>query len=742
MPHDDFKVPNIRRRPDRVSQEQWERFVVGLFPKLTTTTHQLVPVASGSAAMQFDVVPMLPGDHSSPAQHDVQRAVHRVVLRGDRHADMRGDSHCTCPAFRYGVYGTCSHLLFARSQCDGSISNLPIPTYSEIFVRHGLKREIVFRPAPDAPRIVLKAARSCFDARGLLSFERHPALKTLIERTADCRHELRIDNDVFARLAFEMQQRERHRKIMTMFRRGVHSSAFDSLLTTPLAAYQREAALNAAVTGRFLLFDSPGLGRRRTAVAAAEILAQTVGVQRVFVLTNTPTLHTWLAELQQSTSRQSQVIFGSSAKRAGRYNADVQYSVACYDDLKDDLAVITGRMKPGLIILDETHTLKRHGAETARIVRRLESEYLFILSGAAPARVPGPFVSFVDMIDRHRTGLLDNFLARHQQFDLRNNSVSYANMGNVANTLPQHFRRFESSEYRRSLPELITHDRFLPLTETQAKRHADLQNRLFHLASGFGLQKRRQASEVGFQESDSELLPEVRSLKSEAFVALHEIQATIAEMLRVANDMICCRPEIGNLPGGNLTVGCKIDTMFDLLQEHLESPQVKAVVFAHDVKLLQSARAKLAGSPVECGLIDRYMPAYEQKDANMRFQREPNCRVVFVSDGAASRLVFRNVQLVIHLDFPWDADRIRQRQTHIEPHPVLRPCHAYQLISYGTVEHWLAKLRGGHELFIESDLRDGHSVVLLDEPNRVQFIEHVLTMLEQVKEPPMVIPAG
>jgi len=47
-------------------------------------------------------------------------------------------------------------------------------------------------------------------------------------------------------------------------------------------------------------------------------------------------------------------------------------------------------------------------------------------------------------------------------------------------------------------------------------------------------------------------------------------------------------------------------------------------------------------------------------------------------------------------------------------------------------------LQGDHELFSDTDLRDGRSVVLLDETGRVKFFEHVNALLEQVKEPPMV----
>ena len=742
--HDNVTVPKIRRCPRHISQEQWEQYVESLFPKYSIATHKLVQITTDSAVVQFDVMPLLGGESNA--------MTHRVVIRGQQ----RGDSHCTCAAFRFGIYGTCPHIMFAISQLrqhnDAGLLS-PNRPYSEIFVRHGLKSEIVFRASPDAPRAVHKVARSCFDSNGILRFDYLTNLKMLISRAADYQHELLTDNEVFERIAFLSQQKERHRQIIATFRNSVHSRAFDALLHAPLATYQREAALNAAIAGRFLLFDSPGLGRRRTAIAAAEILAQTVGIRRVLVLTNTPTLHTWQLELQQSTAQKSLVIWGNPAKRCELYDANVQYMVARYDDLQTDIDVIIGRMKPDLILLDETHTLKQRGAKTARIVRRLESEHLFILSGADPVRVPGPFVSFVDMIDRHRTGLLDDFLLHHQQFDLQKNTVNYANMSRVSKILPQHFRRFESAEYRRSLPDLIEHDRFLPLTESQAEHHADLQSRLFHLVmpwrNAIAAYKKRlhEKNAVSQEQVDNQVAEQSTGDTSKhgqnlkpvvvPINTLHETQTVIAGMLRATNDMSLVDPVQSS--------GCKLETMFDLLQEHLELPHVKAVVFSHESRLLRAAKNLLAKTPVKCGMIDRYTPLSEQKHAGARFFQEPNFRVLFVGDGVSERLTLRNVQLIIHLDLPWDADWMRLRHANISVHPMFRPCHAYRLISYGTIEHWLAKLallasqHIGHELFLAGDLRDGQSITLLDEPDRTKIFEHVIALLEQVKEPPMVL---
>ncbi|MDR1384499.1 MAG: hypothetical protein LBJ67_11755 [Planctomycetaceae bacterium] len=876
---DDTSVPKIRQRPPQVSESEWKDFVAGLFPPLTSATHQLVPADSlelaadsgrlsaealelsadslglsadslglSTASLEwseesgrlFDVIPLAQNTvplaqntapltqnaapNSQGAENPSARR-HRVLLRGTYDANPLGECRCDCDAFRYGVYGVCPHILFALSQNNAESSFSREQPFSEIFLRHGLRKEIVFHAAYNIPRLVSKAAKSCFHSDGTLRLNDYSLLKTLIRRAAECRHELKIDNDVFAHLATALQQEERSHKITALFKRGAHSPRFETLLAQPLAAYQRDAAIQAALSGRFLLFDSSGLGKRRTAVAAAEILAETSGIARVLILTNTATLQTWRLELQQSlpqnhpatqsqssphghpaTPRQSppqsqsslshsqsslsqsqssppqsqssppsrpatlrqspptsQIIFGNPAKRAEQYGATTFYNIARYDDMPDDADAIVSRMRPDLVILDETHTLKRHGAEIARMVRRLESEFLFILSAADPVKIPGALMSFVDMIDRQRTGLLESFLRQHQQFDPNANQVRYVNMRRVAKTLPKHFRRLESAEYRRSLSALILHERYLPLNESQAKRHADLQSQWFRLLTPWkhsatesrapnaapstpqaapstpqtvpstqqtapstpqAVPSTQQAAAIKTAASPPPRDPVNNTAKTPPplvpFPTLQKIQSLTTEMLLTANGVY------------------KIDAMYDLLLEQLETPHGKAVVFAHDLRLLRLAEKKLESAPFDCGLLDRFMSLSEQKTVYEKFLQNANCRVLLLHDGVSEQLVFRQTQLAIELDFPPDFRQVSARRSRLLPHDTFRPCHVYPLISYGTIEHWFAKLHRNTEPLKADNPPEQLSVTLMTEQERIRYFARIVALSEQSGEPPMV----
>src|SRR5439155_781854 len=72
------------------------------------------------------------------------------------------------------------------------------------------------------------------------------------------------------------------------FSRGIRSSAFAGLIRARLYDYQREGALFAARAGRCLIADEMGLGKTLEAIAAAEILARHVGLERVLVVCPTP----------------------------------------------------------------------------------------------------------------------------------------------------------------------------------------------------------------------------------------------------------------------------------------------------------------------------------------------------------------------------------------------------------------------------------------------------------------------
>ncbi|MCL2349276.1 MAG: DEAD/DEAH box helicase [Planctomycetaceae bacterium] len=787
----DLPVPKIRRCPDSYPADEWRRFVKELFPELPSSNHQAVRVGYDPTTPLYDVI-RYKNEKSSEKSPELAENTplfscetivekHRVLIRNDQ----PGENRCDCTAFRSGVYGTCSHIHFVLDQLrnehgDSWNALFQERSYSEIFLKHGLVREIVFRDSPEIPKNVRKWANRCFDANGRLRFDQAGQLKMLLQQADHERHEIRVDDDVFGQIARRLQQQNRKQDILALFPKGASSHPLDALLKIPLAAYQREAAMNAAIAGRFLLFDMAGFGKRQTAVATSEILTNVSHVGKVLILTNTATMHTWSNVLRQAVNRESLVVFGSPQRRAESWSSKSHYLIARYDDLIEDADQIIARWQPELLILDEAHTLKKHGTETARMVRRLDTEHLLILSGIDPSRMPGPFLSFVDMIDSHRSGILETFLERHQIFNPDDDQIQYVNMGRVGMSLPNHFRRRETRHEKKSLPLLVEHERFLPITEEQAKHHADLQSQLFRIAlplrdmfaprqtagDPVSQVKTSRRSMTHFFGRLTESLPDKVPLEDmpgdrepdenaegnaaakessisnpeSAFpdlpvTVLYRLQTLIDEMLRTSNDMALVDPVSAS--------GCKSEVMLEVLRELLETGPVKAVVFANEPEMLFLA-AKYFEEHASFGhvVIDQGMTPHRQKASIHTFQCDENCRILFATDGVLGRLTFHQVSLLLNLDRPWNLDGVKQRLSHVTTGGTLRPLHVYHLVSCGTIEHALAKLSGQKPPLTATNMSVNRSVVLLDAQERLEYFKQIAAMLDLFETPPMVIKSG
>lgn len=77
------------------------------------------------------------------------------------------------------------------------------PRYSELYLRHGDKRAVHFRPGTDCPSSVLKAAGLLFDlgGDGLLAASRFQELKRFLRAVAKTGHDLRVYGDVLNLIA-------------------------------------------------------------------------------------------------------------------------------------------------------------------------------------------------------------------------------------------------------------------------------------------------------------------------------------------------------------------------------------------------------------------------------------------------------------------------------------------------------------------------------------------------------------
>jgi len=116
---------------------------------------------------------------------------------------------------------------------------------------------------------------------------------TFMRKAGAIKHDLRCYDDTIEFIAQVRDQALLKKRIEKAFPSGASSAAFRKLLKVSLYPYQREGTLFAAKAGRSLIADDMGLGKTIQAIAAVEILAGTVGLERVLIISPTSLKHQW-----------------------------------------------------------------------------------------------------------------------------------------------------------------------------------------------------------------------------------------------------------------------------------------------------------------------------------------------------------------------------------------------------------------------------------------------------------------
>jgi len=182
---------------------------------------------------------------------------YRVAIRGER----PGDNFCSCPDFAVNTLGTCKHIEFtlvklkrtrgARTAFAGGFH----PAYSEVYLRYGLKREVIFAPGIGCPQRVLDLTARYFDENGILRPQAYSQFDAFLREAGQDGHELRCYEDAIGFVAQVRDEVKRRELIDEAFSQDADGRAFEKLLKAPLYPYQRKGALFAARAGRCLIAD-------------------------------------------------------------------------------------------------------------------------------------------------------------------------------------------------------------------------------------------------------------------------------------------------------------------------------------------------------------------------------------------------------------------------------------------------------------------------------------------------------
>ena len=678
------------RKPEEMGLEQWQ---IALRRQLAQEQNfRLKNIGDEPVFSEFRVTnPRTGGEY-------------RVAIRGEG----LGDNYCSCPDFAVNTLGTCKHIEFTLARLrtrSGGKKTLPAgfaPVYSEVYLRYGARRQVVFHAGGGCPAALGKLAGRYFGADGMLTADGYGRFEVFLREAGRFDHDLRCYDDAMAFVAQVRDQALLRRRIDEAFAGGIRSAGFKKLLKVDLYPYQRKGALFAASAGRSLIADDMGLGKTIQAIAAVEILARTMGLERVLIVCPTSLKHQWKQEIERFSERSAEVVEGMLGRRKALYGTDSFYKIVNYEVIGRDMEAI-GRWGPEMVILDEAQRIKNWKTRRAQSVKKLDSRYALVLTGTPLENRLEELHSIVEFVDRFHLGPLFRFLAEHQHVDETGRVVGYHNLGRISQSLEPILIRRTKKEVLSELPPRMEKNFFVPMTPQQQSHHEENREIVAKVVAKW----RR----YGFlSETDQRRL-----------------------MIALQNMRMSCNSTY--LLDRKTDFGTKADELLQLLAEVFEQPDAKTVVFSQWLGTHEILLDRLKGAKLNHVLFHGGVPGPKRKGLVTQFKEDPGCRVFLSTDAGGVGLNLQQATTVVNMDLPWNPAVLEQRIGRIHRLGQTRPVRVVNFVAQGTIEHGMLSVLSFKKSLFTGVLDGGKDEVFLGGTRLQRFMESVDTATQAIPQP-------
>ncbi len=587
---------------------------------------------------------------------------YRVSLRGLE----PGQSYCTCPDFRTNHLGTCKHVLHAQAKITKRFSK---STLSKPYRRKnlslrldygtqlGLRFNLPHRLSEEASKILGSYRDQTFDDVNAL-LKRMRAL----ERAG---HSVHVYPDAEEFIQQRLLQR-RLAQVSSEIREDPASHPLrKELLDAELLPYQLDGIAFATGAGRAVLADDMGLGKTIQGIGVAELLAREADIRRVLVVCPASLKSQWRSEINRFCGRTSQVVLGSGEERAEQYESDAFFTICNYEQVLRDHTSIQ-RVPWDLIILDEGQRIKNWESKTSQLIKTLKSPFALVLSGTPMENRLEELYTVVGFIDDRRLGPAYRFFNRHRVVDERGRVEGYRNLDELREMLKPILLRRTRSGVMQDLPERTTEIVRIRPTEEQ-----------FTMSEEYV----KQAAQVAAKR----FLTEMDLLRLQKYLL----------MARMACDSTFL------VDKEEPAYSSKLERLAELLEQLAAEGDRKLILFSEWTTMLGLIEPILKRVGLDFVRLDGKVPQKKRQALVHRFQNDPDCKAIIMSNAGSTGLNLQAANTVINVDLPWNPAVLEQRIARAHRMGQKRPVQVYLLVTEGTIEErLLGTLSAKHDLAI------------------------------------------
>ena len=285
-------------------------------------------------------------------------------------------------------------------------------------------------------------------------------------------------------------------------------------------------------------------------------------------------------------------------------------------------------------------------------------------------------------------------LDEHQTRDDAGRVIGYRALDRIQQTLAPVMLRRRKAEVLTQLPERVDNRRFVPLTPQQRVHHDENGSIVTRIVS-------RWRHSGYLSDADQ-----------------RRLQCALQNMRMACNSTFLLDHETDH--------GRKVDELLTTLDEWLEDPAAKVVVFSQWLGTHELIERRLAGRGWGHVLFHGGVPGNQRGALVERFHDDPACRIFLSTDAGGVGLNLQHAAaLVVNMDLPWNPAVLEQRIGRVHRMGQARGVQVLNLIGQGSIEEGMLGVLAFKKSLFAGVLDGGASEIFLQGTRLASFMKSV-----------------
>lgn len=566
---------------------------------------------------------------------------YRVALRGLE----AGESYCTCPDFKTNHLGTCKHILHVQTKVQKRFSKKDLKPYRRrrlsVRVSYGAAQGVLF----NVPHKANEKIEEIVGHASQVPLTDAADVVHRIQALEEAGHHVTIFPDAEQYIQRRLVQARVRKECEEIRKKPKTHPLRKKLLNAELLPYQLDGIAFAAGAGRAILADDMGLGKTIQGIGVAELLAQLADIKRVLIVCPASLKSQWRNEIAKFSGRSTQIVLGNGAERVEQYNSDTFFTICNYEQVLRDVTAIE-TVSWDLILLDEGQRIKNWESKTSNVIRMLDSPFRLVLSGTPLENRLGELYTVTKFVDDELLGPAYQFFNKHHVVDDRGSTQGYRRLDELRAKMSGVLLRRTRAEIADQLPERT--DEVVRIQATQ-------------------------------EQYDIQAANCARAAQIAAKKFMTEMDRLVLMSCLTNARMACDSTYL--LDQEQQEYSSKLERLTELLATLFEDPTRKIVLFSEWKRMLDRIESRIEELGADYVRLDGQVPQKKRAAIIAKFQNDPACRVICMTNAGSTGLNLQAANTVINVDLPWNPAVLEQRIARAYRMGQKNPVHIYKLVT-------------------------------------------------------------